>query len=132
MSHVSCHCGLPEPYAECCGRYHAGAEAPTAELLMRARYSAFAVGDPAYLLRTWPPRTRPRRLTLDPRQRWTRLELLDRVAGGLFDQTGEVEFRAHYVLAGTSRSQHERSTFTRVQNRWLYAGSAPAADHRFA
>lgn len=29
------------PYTACCGRYHAGQPAPTAEALMRSRYSAF-------------------------------------------------------------------------------------------
>jgi SEC-C motif-containing protein len=33
---------------------------------MRSRYSAFAVGDAGYLLRTWHPARRPRNLSLDP------------------------------------------------------------------
>ena len=48
---------------------------PTAESLMRSRYSAFAVGDAGYLLRTWHPSGRPRTLSLDPALRWTRLAL---------------------------------------------------------
>jgi hypothetical protein len=40
-------------YGECCGRLHDGtATAASAEQLMRSRYSAFAVGDAAYLLAT--------------------------------------------------------------------------------
>jgi SEC-C motif-containing protein len=38
---------------------------------MRSRYSAFAVGDAGYLLRTWHPSARPRTLSLDPALRWT-------------------------------------------------------------
>ena len=52
MDGLACPCGLGDDYDACCGRLHAGAPAPTAEALMRARYSAFAVGDAGYLLRT--------------------------------------------------------------------------------
>ena len=45
MDGLACPCGLGDDYDACCGRLHAGAPAPTAEALMRARYSAFAVGD---------------------------------------------------------------------------------------
>jgi hypothetical protein len=60
-----CPCGLGDGYESCCGRLHAGAPAPTAESLMRSRYSAFAVGDAGYLLRTWHPSGRPQNLSLD-------------------------------------------------------------------
>ncbi|CAM5692721.1 YchJ family metal-binding protein [Streptomyces violaceorubidus] len=67
IAHPSCPCGRPEPYARCCGRFHAGtAAAPSAEALMRSRYSAFVKGDAGYLLRPWHPGTRPARLDLDP------------------------------------------------------------------
>ena len=45
MERLDCPCGLGEDYGSCCGRFHHGAAAPAAELLMRSRYSAFAVGD---------------------------------------------------------------------------------------
>lgn len=48
----------------------------TAEALMRSRFSAFAVGDEAYLLHSWHPGTRPARVRFVPGQRWTRLEVL--------------------------------------------------------
>src|SRR3712207_8451687 len=67
MAPRRCPCGTGLPYAECCGRLHDGtATAGTAEQLMRSRDSAFAVGDPAYLLATWHPSTRPPSLDLDP------------------------------------------------------------------
>ena len=66
-----CLCGLPADYGDCCGRFHSAvATAPTAERLMRSRYSAFAVGNEPYLLSTWHPDTRPSRVELDPAVRW--------------------------------------------------------------
>ncbi|MEU9191913.1 YchJ family protein [Streptomyces hundungensis] len=117
----TCPCGLPAPYAECCGRYHSGAAAaPTAEALMRSRFSAFAVQDEAYLLRTWHPDTRPAELDLDPKTRWTRLEILDTADGSAFHTTGTVTFRAHYTHAGEAGSLHEQSRFSRVEGAWVY------------
>ncbi len=40
---MDCPCGLGDDYEACCRRLHAGSPAPTAEALMRSRYSAFAV-----------------------------------------------------------------------------------------
>ncbi|MET9264107.1 YchJ family protein [Amycolatopsis sp. NPDC004079] len=116
-----CPCGLPEPYADCCGRFHRGDQhAPTAERLMRSRYCAFAVGEPGYLLDTWHPTTRPKRLRLDPAQEWTRLEILGQTGGSLLQNEGTVEFRAHYRHQGRDDSQHENSRFVREGGRWYY------------
>jgi SEC-C motif domain protein len=122
MAPVRCPCGTPLPYDDCCGRVHAGAAAPTAEALMRSRYSAFATGNVEYLLRSWHPDTRPASLTLDPGQRWKRLEILNTTGGGLLHAEGTVEFRAHHrhgVL-------HENSRFTKVAGRWVYVDGMPA------
>lgn len=87
---------------------------------MRSRYCAFAVGDSAYLLRTWHPSTRPSRLRLDGRQKWTGLEIIGRTGGGLLQNEGTVEFRAHYRLRGQSEAQHENSRFLREAGSWFY------------
>jgi SEC-C motif domain protein len=115
----SCPCGLPAPYPACCGRFHHGDAAPTAERLMRSRYAAFAVGDEAYLRLTWDPSTRPRRIGLDPRTRWTRLEIVGCSGGGPQDDEGTVEFRAHHDSGVVA----ENSLFRR-DGRWRYVGPA--------
>jgi SEC-C motif-containing protein len=116
-----CPCGTGLPYAECCGRLHDGsATAATAEQLMRSRYSAFAVGDPTYLLTTWHSATRPRTLDLDPDVRWTGLEVLGTTGGGLLAAEGTVEFRAAHVVDGARGAQHENSRFAREDGRWRY------------
>ncbi|UUU20871.1 YchJ family metal-binding protein [Streptomyces sp. DSM 40750] len=115
----TCPCGLPEVYESCCGRYHTGtgtAAAPTAEALMRSRYSAFVVRDEAYLLRTWHPRTRPASVDFDTTMRWTGLDILDTHDGSSFHTTGTVTFRASF----RGGSMHERSRFERVDGAWVY------------
>ena len=119
---LACPCGLGDDYASCCGRLHAGAPAPTAESLMRSRYSAFAVGDACYLLRTWHRSARPRTLSLDPARRWTRLAILETRDGGLFDATGTVQFRAMYLQQGQRGVLAETSRFVRQDRHWTYLG----------
>jgi SEC-C motif domain protein len=89
---------------------------------MRSRYAAFAVGDEGYLLQTWHPDTRPRRLLLDPEDRWTGLEVLGGSGGGLLESKGTVEFRAHRTNRGRSDVVHENSRFVREDGRWSYLG----------
>ncbi len=95
---------------------------------MRSRFSAFVVADAAYLLRTWHSSTRPSDLQLDPQQRWMRLEVIAADRGGLFDNVGSVEFRAHYRYQGQADSLHERSRFLREDGRWVYLGALPLTD----
>ncbi|MET8076120.1 YchJ family metal-binding protein [Streptomyces sp. NPDC005303] len=112
-----CPCGLRETYDDCCGRFHRGeAAAPTAEALMRSRYSAFVKLERDYLLRTWHPRTRPGSLDLDAGMRWTGLEILDTTDGSAFHSAGTVTFRASFK----GGSLHERSRFERVDGDWVY------------
>ncbi|MCX2180379.1 hypothetical protein KV205_07525 [Streptomyces sp. SKN60] len=116
-----CPCGLPAPYGACCARFHTGpATAPTAELLMRSRYSAFVVRDEPYLLRTWAPATRPADVDFDPTLRWTGLTIEATTDGTAFHQHGTVTFRARFTHAGTPGELHERSRFARHEGAWVY------------
>lgn len=91
---------------------------------MRSRYSAFVVGDVAYLLASWHPESRPAELTLDSSLRWYRLDILATSGGGMLDPRGTVEFRAHYRSPDGGGTQHELSRFVKEEGRWLYVGAA--------
>ncbi|MGW0245022.1 YchJ family protein [Nocardia goodfellowii] len=116
-----CPCRRGEPFGECCGPLLAGERpAPTAEALMRSRYTAFAVGDTGYLKRSWHSGNRPEELDLDPGQRWLFLEIVRTERGGPFDDTGLVEFIAHYRADGGRGQLHEVSRFVRENGAWVY------------
>lgn len=117
---AACPCGSGRAYAACCGPIHAGEPAPTALVLMRSRFSAFARGDAAYLISSWHPSTRPGELELDADVVWRRLQIVDTVAGGPDDAEGVVEFRASYRTPDGAGLLHERSRFVRVDGRWVY------------
>lgn len=115
-----CPCGLGEVYGECCGRWHRGGDAPTAELLMRSRYSAYVVKDAGYLSRTWHSSTRPIEVDLTDSPVFTSLEVLETTGGSMFDNAGVVRFRAHYRDDGTPGVLDETSAFVREHGRWYY------------
>lgn len=87
---------------------------------MRSRYSAFAVHDAAYLLRTWHAATRPRSVDFDPDLTWVGLEIVTTEAGGPSDANGVVEFRAHHRRGGEPGVLHEVSRFRRQDGEWSY------------
>ena len=117
-----CPCGSGAHYADCCGRYHAGPlhlQAPTAEALMRSRYSAFVLDRIEYLLATWHARARPAGLDLnEPGLTWLGLELRRHTIVDADHAT--VEFVARSKLAGRARRLHEISRFVREDGRWFY------------
>jgi SEC-C motif-containing protein len=113
-----CPCGLPKGYADCCGAYHAGAAAPTAEALMRSRYSAYVLALEPYLRSTWHAGTRPTDVSPDEKTRWLGLEIRRQQATG--PDSAIVEFIARYRIAGRAQRLHEVSRFVREDGRWYY------------
>lgn len=126
-----CPCQSGETYGECCGPFHAGAAfAPTAERLMRSRYSAYVIGDADYLRETWHSSTRPASLELDPDIRWFALDIVARTKGGMLDTEGTVEYTASFRVSASDGTadgkkssrgeQRETSRFVRDGKRWVY------------
>lgn len=94
---------------------------------MRSRFSAYARRDADYVLRTWHPTTRPRRMEFEPTLRWTRLAVRYTTGGSLFDREGTVLFEAHYTDRGRAGSMTENSQFTKVGGEWFYVGAVVAS-----
>ena len=126
----------------CCGPYIAGAELPpTAEAVMRSRYTAFVMKDEAYLRATWHPSTRPGETIVDPNEKiqWLGLEIKSslRLRQRKVDSPEQpdhdtVEFLARFRINGRAQRLHEISRFVREPEapggpaRWFYLdGSFP-------
>jgi SEC-C motif-containing protein len=120
-----CPCGSGQPYGQCCGLYLRGqAQAPTAEALMRSRYTAYHNGNLDYLMATHHPRHRSPNLRQElarslPATTWLGLVILQTAQGQPGDTQGMVEFLAYYRAGGMGQI-HERSRFVREGDRWLY------------
>ena len=128
--HTPCPCGSKSPFADCCRRYISGAElAPTAEALMRSRYSAYASNNLQYVQNTWHPDSLPADLRLVPGQSWIGLKIKHTELGQASDESGVVEFIARYKRNGRAKRLHEISYFAKKNNRWLYLrGDHPNAE----
>lgn len=114
-----CPCGSGATLEACCAPWHRTQQAPTAEALMRSRYSAYVLQEQPYLLATWHPRTRPATLAFEPGTRW--LGLTVKNTRNTAPDQAEVDFVARYRVGGNSAVRiHERSRFVREDGRWLY------------
>jgi len=114
-----CPCSSQESYANCCEPLHKGKAAPTAEALMRSRYSAYVLGLSDYLQTSWHSSKRPSRVRLFD-HKWTRLKIIYTEAGQSNDDKGIVEFIAKYKQNGKAFSLHERSRFVKENGHWFY------------
>jgi SEC-C motif-containing protein len=124
FSNKPCPCDSGKPYNTCCQTAHNGTPAPTAEALMRSRYTAYVLGLDAYLLKTWAAETRPASLNLsdDTQTKWLGLQV--KRVENTSDTTAIVEFVARYKIGGKAERLHEISQFVRVEGCWYYlAGS---------
>jgi len=124
----ACPCGSTVPYDACCGRFHTGPlhlQAPTAEALMRSRYTAYVLGRHDYLLATWHASTRPAALESDPPGlKWLGLDVRQHRTQDADHAT--VEFVARHKLAGRAQRLHEISLFVRDNGRWFYVDAQPS------
>lgn len=119
---MECPCQSGKSYNQCCRPYHDGKAAPTAEALMRSRYSAYVLGNGAYLHRTWHSSTRPNKKSLMqlPLTDWQGLEIVHTEQGSEQDVSGVVEFIAHYRDGDQPQVLHETSRFVREAGKWYY------------
>ncbi|CAN5329058.1 YchJ family protein [soil metagenome] len=128
-----CPCGNLRAYEICCGRFHRGDVAETAQQVMRARYSAYVLMLEDYLLATWHPATRPPEFCLADSigTRWLGLDLKSHHRGGDWAQ---VEFIARYrVGSGPAQQQNEISRFIHEDGCWYYLdGEFPPAKSSYA
>lgn len=118
-----CPCGSGKQYSACCGPLHAGSDtAKTAEALMRARYSAFVVGDEAFLQKSWHSSTRPAQVLEKDADKthWSGLNVIDCIAGGENDTDGTVEFIARFEVHKQAGQLHEVSSFRHEDGHWYY------------
>ncbi|MDV6166876.1 YchJ family metal-binding protein [Flavobacterium sp. DG1-102-2] len=120
MEQIACYCGSGKSFSNCCHPYISGSQkVPTAEALMRSRYSAYAIHNADYLYETTAPKERRRHskaaiLDWAESNQWLKLEVLNAAEN-------TVEFKAYYLDEKlTARVHHEKSTFKKEEEKWYY------------
>jgi SEC-C motif domain protein len=117
---MNCPCGSGLQYSTCCQPYHLKTKiAPTADALMRSRYSAFVVADGDYLYETTHASKRKGNskgtyLKNAKDTKWIKLEIV-------FSDFDMVEFKAYYLNKKfQTEILHEKSNFRLEDGRWYY------------
>jgi SEC-C motif-containing protein len=131
---AKCPCGSEKTYAKCCQPYIQGESLPpSAESLMRSRYSAYVKQNIDYLVETHMPERRddldiPGTKEWAENADWLGLEIIRCEEGGPDDETGLVEFKARYSQDGEEITHHEVSNFRKTDGRWYFEEGFPARD----
>ncbi len=121
-----CPCGSKNSYSSCCEPIITGAmPAPTAERLMRSRYTAFTQANADYLMRSWHSETRKLEEKEEIAQwakevAWLKLEIEQKEAGEQDDTEGTVTFKAYFEENKSVFKIHEKSIFYKENGLWVY------------
>lgn len=122
----ACPCGTEKNYNECCEPIIKGTKkAPTAESLMRSRYTAFAKGELDHVEKSHHSSTRAE-LDMESvrswatNSEWLGLEIRETDKGLEKDTTGKVEFKCKFIFNGAEQTHHELSTFTKENGEWFF------------
>jgi SEC-C motif-containing protein len=128
MKTTDCPCGSGKRIQACCGKWIAGRKgAPTAEALMRSRYTAYVLKDVSYLVETTLPASRTPDLAESIRHwmqqvEWQRLHVLKVEEGTRSDTEGTVEFMAEFIGPDGADRHHEHARFRKIRGTWYYVG----------
>jgi SEC-C motif-containing protein len=106
-----------------------GVPAPTAEALMRSRYTAYVRGAIDYIVDTHDPATRgavdrAAATRWSTHTAWHGLEIVATERGSETDDDGIVEFIARGATDGVAFAHRERSRFRRADGAWVYIDGA--------
>ena len=123
----NCACGSGLSYEKCCEPFIKGKKnAPTAEALMRSRYTAYVEHAIDYIIETCSKDEKDR---IDYKQtknwsensKWLGLKIFSVEKGGADDTEGTVEFEASYEIDNLKEVHHENAKFKKHEGRWLYS-----------
>lgn len=122
----NCPCGSDLEYTACCEVFHSSTkQAPTAEALMRARYSAFVKNNIDYIEKTHVPGTKDfdkeEATQWAKTSTWKGLQIVGTKQGTSEHSQGVVEFKALYSdQENKDYLHHEISTFKKINDIWYY------------
>jgi SEC-C motif domain protein len=122
----NCPCGSAKSFGECCEPFISGVgNPPTAEALMRARYSAYAMANIDFIERTIHSSARAEFDRESARKwaeqsQWHGLEILNVIDGKEEDDEGSVEFVATYSQKDESVKHHEIAAFRKETDVWTF------------
>ena len=132
---TACPCNSGKEFAACCEPYISGkAAAPTAEALMRARYTSYATGRIDFIEKTHAPESRAD-FDRKASEKWAKdstwhgLQVVATKGGGEDDASGVVSFVASFSTGGDHYEHREIATFRKEGATWFFVdGKSPKPD----
>ena len=122
-----CPCGSGKKYNECCEPIIKGTiKAPTAESLMRARYTSYVVHEIDFIISSCEEGEGIADIDKQATEDWSRqstwhgLKILSTEKGTESDDEGVVEFTADYTLKQMRDVHHEIAGFKKINGEWKY------------
>lgn len=122
-----CYCCSGKLFADCCQPFLEGkSKPPTAEALMRSRFSAYATINVNYLVKSNHPSIRkfhePEAIESWAKANvWSNLEVITTEKGSITDKEGIVEFKAFFFdHKSNPQVHHEISNFKKELGKWFY------------
>lgn len=124
---MNCPCHRQKTYKDCCRPYHLGKLPENALLLMRSRYSAYALHLTDYIIAT----THPESPYYSSNKKQWKEEILQFARATEFEGLKILEFIDEQPIAyvafkailkqkGQDVSFTEKSTFEKIKGKWLY------------
>ena len=114
IKNISCPCCSKVKYKNCCQPYHKGKIAKTPLELMRSRFTAFAIGDIDYIIKTSTFQNDYDDLkTFSQNCQFKKLKILE-------DTNNSVKFEATIICDGEDNSFIEHSFFIQKDGKWYY------------
>lgn len=121
-----CPCGSGVEYVQCCQLFHKGTkQTSSAEMTMKARYSAYVKGEIGYIEKTHNP-NKKEEFNVEEVTAWSKnaiwlgIEILNVHQGSERDHDGVVEFIASYMIEGKKLRHRERSSFQKINGEWFF------------
>ena len=114
-----CPCSSGKLYKDCCQPFHEGCFPETAEQLMRSRYSAYALDLPDYILETTHPKNPNYGQDRTGIRQFSQVTTFEKLEIHEATET-TVMFSAHLSQDGRDATFTEKSTFEKVNGRWMY------------
>ncbi len=123
-----CPCGSGLAVKDCCKPFIQGkSQVATAEQLLRARYTAFALGDIDYIIQTHHSKTvheikREEVQEWSASSEWLGLKIVQSEAGTVADTQGSIVFCANFRTRGEEKIQEhwEQSLFEKENGEWKF------------
>ena len=123
---MKCPCQSGQEFSSCCEPITKGAVvAETAEQLMRARYTAYTMGNLKFIQDTLAAEAKKDFDMAEAKKwaeksKWMGLQIIETQDGKAGDSKGVVEFIAKYSAGGQVIEHHEVAQFRKEKDKWVF------------